>query len=77
MSDFQNYMLQQARRKEAYANYSHAGQALENARIHERLAEIKSQSEPLHSLINQTLTERDRIYAAAFYVVVGRLPENP
>jgi len=76
MSDFQNYMLQQSRRETAYANLNHASQALENARVRERLAEIKSQSEPLAGLMEQPMTERDRLYAAAYYVVIGRMPEE-
>lgn len=76
MSDFQEYMLQQAKREAAYANYNYAGQALENARVRERLAEIKSQSQPLTNLLIQQMTERERLYAAAYYVVMGRLPEK-
>ena len=45
-----------------------------NAEIHERLAEIKSQHEPMNSLLDAAMSERDRLYAAAFYVVVGRMP---
>ena len=71
-----DYMLQQARKETCYARYSHASAALENAQIKERLAEIKSQHEPLASLAEQPLSERDRLYAAAFYVVVGRLPNE-
>jgi hypothetical protein len=76
MSDFTNYMLQQEKRKHAYANYNHASQTLQNAWINERLAELKGQPEPLASLLSKPMTERDRLYAAAFYVVTGRLPEE-
>jgi hypothetical protein len=51
-------------------------QLLENRQIKERLAEILSQSEPLDKLISTVMPERDRLYAAAFYVVVGRIPEG-
>jgi hypothetical protein len=75
MDDFGNYMLAQAEKKTAYERYNYAGEALENARIKERLAEIKSQREPLARLMTQMMSERERMYAAAFYVVVGRMPE--
>jgi hypothetical protein len=76
VSDFQNYMLQQARREKAYQQYNYASAALENAQIHERLAELKSQHEPLAALAQCRMTERERMYAAAFYAVVGRMPES-
>ena len=74
MHDFINYMRAQAERREAYEKYNYAGQLLENREIKERLAEVKSQSEPFNTLINASMDERDRLYAAAFYVVVGRMP---
>lgn len=77
MSDLQNYFLQQSYRDAAYQKYNYAGAVLKNAQIDERLAEIKSQGEPLDSLITEPMSERDRLYAAAFYVVVGRMPERP
>jgi len=49
---------------------------LSNSRISERLAEIKSQHEPLNGLLGEAMTERGRLYAAAFYVVVGRMPSK-
>jgi hypothetical protein len=72
---FSRYMLAQEERRTAYERYNYAGAALELARIRERLAEIGSQSEPLASLLTKPLGERDRLYSAAFYVVVGRMPE--
>ena len=74
MSDFSAYMLAQSRRETAYAQYNHASVALELAQIHERLNEVKSQAEPLASLEQQAMNPRERLHAAAFYVVVGRLP---
>lgn len=74
MSDFLHYMNAQEKTRTAYERYNYAGTALENARIHERLAEIKSQHEPLASLLNEKLSGRERLYAAAFYVVFGRMP---
>lgn len=73
-SDFADYMLKQSRKETAYARYNHASVALENAQIKDRLAEIKSQRDPLSYLTEQPMSERDRLYAAAYYVVVGRLP---
>ncbi len=68
------YFTATVEREKAYERFNYAVQALDNAKIKERLAEIKSQHEPLHSLINSSLPNRDRFYAAAFYVVVGRMP---
>jgi hypothetical protein len=76
LSDLLKYFLATAERREARERYNYASAALENAKIKERLAEIKSQHEPLAGLINKPLSERDRLYAAAFYVVVGRLPDG-
>lgn len=70
MSDFQSYMLQQEKVNTARAEYNHSICKLDNAQIHMRLAEIKSQHEPLNSLGG----DRDMLYAAAHYVVTGRLP---
>lgn len=72
--DFSHYLTKQARTEAARANRNHASVALDNAEIHERLAKIKSQHEPLAGLIDAPMSERDRLYAAAFYVVVGRMP---
>jgi len=74
MDDFGNYMLAQAKRRTAYERCNYATEALKNAQIHERLAEIKNQYEPLNKLISASMSERARLYAAAFYVVVGRMP---
>jgi hypothetical protein len=74
MGDFGNYMKAQAEKRAAYERYNYAVAALENAQIKERLAEIKSQQEPLAGLLSQPLSERDRLYASAFYVVVGHMP---
>ena len=76
MSDFSEYMKAKAERQTADANYNYASAKLKNAQIKERLAEIKSQCEPLDSLMKRDLLERDRLYASACYVVFGRMPEN-
>lgn len=73
---FSQYMCAQAEKRVAQERYNYASAALENAQIKERLAEIRSQSEPLDGLIGRSLSERDRLYAAAFYVVVGRFPAD-
>lgn len=76
MSDLGNYLQAQAETRVAYERNNYAGVALTLARIRERLAEIQSQREPLARLIEKQLSERDALYAAAFYVVVGRMPEE-
>jgi hypothetical protein len=75
MSDFAAYMLAQSEQRAAFQAYCYAGAKLENAQIKERLAQIKSQHEPLAGLMDEAMSERDRLHAAAFYVVVGRMPE--
>ncbi len=74
-NNFGNYMIATANKETAQARYSYAASALEVTQIKERLAEIKSQHEPLAGLISKPLSERDRLYAAAFYVAIGRMPE--
>lgn len=69
MSDFGAYMLAQANKRAARAEFEAASARLEIASIRERLAEIKSQAEPLDSI-----GDRAQCYQAAFYVVVGRMP---
>jgi len=76
MSDVAHYMKAQADKETAYQLYNYAGQRLENAQIKERLAEIKSQHDPIASLLEEPMSERDRLYAIAFYVVVGRIPNK-
>lgn len=71
-----DYKQAQTEREKAYERYNYASVALENAKIKERLAEIQSQFEPLASLMNNQTDERERLYAAAFYVVFGRMPPN-
>ena len=73
-NEFLCYMKAQAETRAAIERLNFASAALENAQIRERLAKIKSQSDPLASLIGQEMKERDRLYAAAFYVVNGRMP---
>ena len=72
--DLMSYFLQQARREAADSAYNMAASRLDNARIRERLAEINSQHDPLAKLSVAPLTERERMYAAAHYVVTGRMP---
>lgn len=67
---------ERAREQAAQARYDHASAALDNARIRARLAEIREQHEPLQGLLESKMTPRDRLYAAAFYVVVGRMPDD-
>ncbi len=76
MSDLLHYYHAQAKTLAAKNAYNHTAVALNIAHIKERLAEIKSQHEPLHSLTQGSLSERERLYAVAFYVVVGQMPNQ-
>lgn len=72
--DFIQYQYAQEQRRTAYERYNYASVALELAQIKERLAELKSQCQPLDKLIEATPPGREQLYAAAFYAVVGRMP---
>ena len=76
MSDFASYMHAQDRKEAAYQQYNYAGTKLENESIKCRLAQIKSQSNPIDSLLLAKLSERERLYAISFYVVIGRFPDG-
>ncbi len=76
MSAFFEYLKATSERHCAFERFNYASSALDMARIRERLAEIKSQHQPLASLLDAQISERDRLYAAAFYVVVGRMPQQ-
>jgi hypothetical protein len=75
MSDLQAYFCAQERRRSAYNLFNYACTLLDLERIRERLAEIKSQHEPIASLIDERMSERERLCAIAHYVVIGRIPE--
>ena len=77
MSDYLIYLQRQSETKAAMQQYNYAGANLDRAQIYERLAQIKSQHEPLAGLADAAMTERDRLYAAAHFVVHGRLPSVP
>jgi hypothetical protein len=72
--NFQAYMAAKDRKEGAYSNYCYAGAKLHLAQIEERLAEIKSQHEPLASVIDKGVFTRDTLHAVAYYVVRGRIP---
>lgn len=80
MSDFKHYMHAKSDKEAAFQQYNYASEKLRNAQIMERLAEIKSQHQPLASLVGEIASDeeyrkmRDKLYASAFYVVVGRMP---
>jgi hypothetical protein len=77
IDSFSSYMNKKVKTSAAYNQYNYASEALKNAKIEERLAEILSQHEPLANLSGQTdITDRDKLYAAAHYVVYGKMPEN-
>ncbi len=77
-----DYQFAKLGTKAAYSEYNYASESLQNAKIYERLAEIKSQHEPLNSLIGEYAAigtpaykeAREKLYAVAFYVVIGRMP---
>lgn len=74
MIEFEHYQRRKAETRAARQQRESASTTLEIALIRERLSEIASQHEPLAALLDAVMSERDRLYAAAHYVVVGRLP---
>lgn len=74
MSHLLAYFKAQSDTRAATCLRDYASETLKNAQIMERLAEIKSQHEPLNGLLNSNFSARDRLYAAAFYVAIGRMP---
>jgi len=72
MTAFEQYMNAQDKVESAKNLVNYASAKLDLAHIRCRLAEIESQSEPLDTLSGGDRKIRDLMYAAAFYVVVGR-----
>lgn len=74
MTKFSQYMTAQEVSRTAFANYNYAGSQLDNARIKERLAEIRSQHEPINTLsktISCDVSAREAFDALCTYVVHG------
>ena len=81
MSDLLNYFKAQAERESAYNQYNYAGQKLANARIKERYTEIRSQYDPIESIIKERFplindNDKDKIRQTILeitkYVVLGQ-----
>jgi hypothetical protein len=70
------YVNAKAEKKAAYERYNYASAALELAEIRERFAELYSQWDPLNAIKDSALDEREKLAAAAHYVVMGRLPDG-
>jgi hypothetical protein len=75
-ANYFKYLMQRAETRAASCNYNHASVALKIAEIEERLAELKSQEEPLRTLMGLQIDEREKLCAAAHYVVCGRIPKD-
>jgi hypothetical protein len=76
---FQQFMLAKSQKDESYANYNHAAQKLEVRQIEERLAEVRSQTDPIAESIarlgvDKNLENLIRMEIEHFcrYVVTGR-----
>ncbi len=70
--DFLTYQLRKTESEAARQQYNYASSHLDLCGVRERLAELKSQCIPGLNA-DATPEERMRLYAAAYYVVVGRL----
>ncbi len=76
MSDLLHLWLAQQKTKTAVAETNYARASVDLCQIRERLAEMKSQHEPLHSKSGEDRDIRRLMYNAAFYAVVGRWPRE-
>jgi len=78
MTDMKDYFHEQTKVEAARLDTERASARLELAKIKCRLAEIKSQAEPLDTIwpcsSGDNKDSRKRTYDAAFYVVIGRMP---
>jgi len=70
------YLNARTETKRAYANYNHAALDLELSQIKERLAKLGSQVDPAEALLRYGASDKDRMVAAAYYVVIGRFPDD-
>jgi hypothetical protein len=73
-NDFAYYLIRKEATRAAVAEVTAAQRAVDLARIYERLAEIRSQYQPLNGLLEKPMSERDKLYSAAYYVVNGKFP---
>ena len=74
-TEFGRFMLRKAETATATAESNYASVKLDLAHIRERLAEVESQHEPMAKVQDSVgFSERQKILAIAFYVVVGRFP---
>lgn len=76
---FPDYMLAKLEKEKAYEQYNYASANLKLKQIFERLAELKSQHDPLAQKVYElsradVSKSRDLLYSVAFYAVVGRWP---
>jgi hypothetical protein len=86
MSSLQAYFLASAELRAARAKSEYYGAHALNLAARERLAELKSQHQPLGAMAEELSGEncnteehrkiRAAMYAAAFYAVIGRMPEG-
>lgn len=71
--NFTNYLLAQERTRVARAKWEEAGTKRDQAMIHERLAEVTSQHDPINTLLeSEDLEPRQRMVLLARYVATGR-----
>lgn len=74
--DLANYFHAQDKVRHMRANIEVASARLDLASINQRMAELRSQHEPLNELTSGDHDERQRILDAIFYVVIGRFPDH-
>lgn len=77
MSDLQDLFHQHDKVARWEAERENASARLELAKIHERLASVKSQHQPIADITSMSMSPRDMILHAAHFVVYGKFPPTP
>lgn len=75
MDNFGAYMMAQEKSARRFAELGQAGAHYDNAKIWERLMEVRSQHEPCTAMLQSSTPSREMLYAIAHYVVTGRMPD--
>jgi len=72
ITDGLQYELARTRHAEAYAQYTASSLKLKLSKIMERVAELRSQEQPMAMLLGGNHTTRDAVLAALHYAITGR-----
>jgi len=76
MHDFFTFRLAKVEEESARNNLNYAGMLLETRSIRKRLAKLKSQTDAKPRILTTDPEVLELMYKAAYWVVIGRLPEE-